>query len=62
VVEPSTVLVSVQGVKQSEVLAIYELRPLNAAHDFVLDACRNTLQGARGGKGLCPAGSIVGCW
>ena len=50
--EPSTVLLSVQGVKQSEVLAILRGEAPNAAHYLVLDACRNTLQGARGGKGF----------
>src|SRR5262249_39187245 len=52
--EPSTVQLSVQGVKQSEVLAILRSRAPNAAHYLVLDACRNTLQGARGGKGFVP--------
>jgi uncharacterized caspase-like protein len=46
--EPSTVQLSVQGVKHSEVLAILRNEAPNAAHYLVLDACRNTLQGARG--------------
>src|SRR5215475_2217799 len=54
--EPSTVELSVQGVKQSEVLAILRSEAPNAAHYLVLDACRNTLQGARGGKGFVPVG------
>src|SRR5262245_28926772 len=58
--EPSTVLLSVQGVKQSEVLAILRGEAPNAAHYVVLDACRNTLQGARGGKGFLPAGQQSG--
>jgi Caspase domain len=52
--EPSTVQLSVQGVKQSELLAVLRNEAPNAAHYLVLDACRNTLQGARGGKGFLP--------
>src|SRR5262245_40170789 len=58
--EPSTVQLSVQGVKQSEVLAILRGDAPNAAHYLVLDACRNTLQGARGGKGFVPIGQQSG--
>ena len=58
--EPSTVQLSVQGVKQSEVLAILRGEAPNAAHYLVLDACRNTLQGARGGKGFVPVGQQSG--
>ena len=52
--QPSTVQLSVQGVKQSEVLGILRGEASNAAHYLVLDACRHTLQGARGGKGFVP--------
>ena len=38
--EPSTSELSVQGVKQSEVLAILRGEAPNAAHYLVLDACR----------------------
>jgi hypothetical protein len=58
--EPSTVLLSVQGVKQSEVLAILRNEAPNAAHYLVLDACRKTLQGARGRKGFLPVGQQSG--
>jgi hypothetical protein len=58
--EPSTVQLSVQGVKQSEVLAILRGEAPNAAHYLVLDACRNTLQGARGGKGFVLVGQQSG--
>ena len=58
--EPSTVELSVQGVKHSEVLAILRGEAPNAAHYLVLDACRNTLQGARGGKGFVPVGQQSG--
>jgi len=58
--EPSTVLLRVQGVKQSEVLAILRTEAPNAAHYLVLDACRNTLQGARGGKGFVAVGQQSG--
>jgi uncharacterized caspase-like protein len=58
--EPSTVQLSVQGVKQSEVLAILRNEAPNAAHYLILDACRNTLQGARGGKGFVPVGQQSG--
>ena len=58
--EPSTVELSVQGVKQSEVLAILRNEAPNAAHYLVIDACRNTLQGARGGKGFLPVGQQSG--
>jgi hypothetical protein len=43
-------------VKQSEVLAILRDEAPNAAHYLVLDACRNNLQGARGGKGCVAIG------
>ncbi|MGP0088953.1 MAG: SUMF1/EgtB/PvdO family nonheme iron enzyme [Xanthobacteraceae bacterium] len=58
--EPSTVLLSIQGVKQSEVLAILRNDAPNAAHYLVLDACRNTLRGARGAKGFVPVGQQNG--
>jgi formylglycine-generating enzyme required for sulfatase activity len=58
--EPSTRLLSVQGVRQSEVLAILRTEAPNAAHYLVLDACRNTLQGTRGGKGFVPVGQQSG--
>jgi Caspase domain len=58
--EPSTMLLSVQGVKHSEVLAILRGEAPNAAHYLVLDACRNTLQGSRGGKGFVPVGQQSG--
>jgi hypothetical protein len=54
------VQLSVQGVKQSEVLAILRSEAPNAAHYLILDACRNTLQGARGGKGFVPVGQQSG--
>ena len=57
---PSTQLLSVAGVKQSEVLTILRNEAPNAAHYLVLDACRNTLQGARGGKGFVPVGQQSG--
>ena len=59
--EPSTVELSVQGVKQSEVLAILRGDAPNAAHYLILDACRNTLRGARGGKGFVPVGQQAVC-
>jgi len=58
--ELSTVELNVQGVKQSEVLAILRAEAPNATHYLVLDACRNTLQGARGGKGFLPVGQQSG--
>jgi hypothetical protein len=58
--EPSTILLSVQGVKHSEVLAILRGEAPNAAHYLVLDACRNSLQGSRGGKGFVPVGQQSG--
>ena len=53
-------LLSVQGVKQSDVLAILRGEAPNAAHYLVLDACRHTLHGARGGKGFVPVGQQSG--
>jgi uncharacterized caspase-like protein len=47
-------------VKHSEVLAILRDEAPGAAHYLVLDACRNTLQGARGGKGFVPLGQQSG--
>jgi hypothetical protein len=58
--EPSTVLLTVYGLKHSEVLAILRNVAPNAAHYLVLDACRNTLQGAKGGKGFVPVGQQSG--
>lgn len=58
--EPLTRLLSVAGVKHSEVLAILRNEAPNAAHYLVLDACRHTLQGARGGKGFVPVGQQSG--
>jgi len=58
--EPSTVELSVQGVKHSEVLAILRGEAPNAAHYLVLDACRSTLQGARGGNGFVSVGQQNG--
>src|SRR5262249_24793736 len=58
--EPSTVLFSVEGVKQGEVLAILRNEAPNAAHYLVLDACRNNLQGTRGCKGFLPVGQQSG--
>jgi len=58
--EPSTVQLRVQGVTHSEVLAILRDEAPGAAHYLVLDACRNTLQGARGGKGFVPLGQQSG--
>jgi len=60
VTEPSTQQLSIQGVKQSEVLEILRREAPNAAHYLVLDACRNNLQGARGGKGFTPVGQQSG--
>jgi hypothetical protein len=57
---PSTVELDVLGVKHSEVLAILRNEAPNAAHYLVLDACRNTLQGMRGGKGFDPIGQQSG--
>jgi uncharacterized caspase-like protein len=58
--EPSAILLSVQGVKHNEVLAILRGEAPNAAHYLVLDACRNTLQDSRGGKGFVPVGQQSG--
>jgi formylglycine-generating enzyme required for sulfatase activity len=55
--EPSTRLLSVQGVRQSEVLAMLRTEAPNAAHYLVLDACRNTL---KGGKGFVSVGQQSG--
>src|SRR5262249_6465496 len=43
-----------------EVLAILRDEAPNAAHYLVLDACRNNLQGARGGKGFVAIGQQSG--
>jgi hypothetical protein len=58
--EPSTQLLSVAGIKQSDVLTILRNEAPNAAHYLVLDACRNTLQGTRGGKGFVSVGRQSG--
>jgi peptidylprolyl isomerase len=60
VAEPSTLQLSIQGVKQSEVMAILRDGAPNAAHYLVLDACRNNLKGARGGKGFVAVGQQSG--
>ena len=58
--EPSTVELEVQGVKNTEVLTILRNNAPNAAHYLVLDACRNNLHGARGGRGFEPVGQQSG--
>jgi uncharacterized caspase-like protein len=58
--EPSTVQLAIHGVRQSEVLSILRAESANAAHYLVLDACRNSLQGAKGGKGFVPVGQQSG--
>jgi YidC/Oxa1 family membrane protein insertase len=58
--EPSTEQLRIQGVRQSEVLEILRAEAPNAAHYLVLDACRNTLQGERGGKGFVAVGQQSG--
>lgn len=58
--EPSTTALVVKGVKQSEILSALRTKAPNAAHYVVLDACRNNLQGARGGKGFVPVGQQSG--
>jgi formylglycine-generating enzyme required for sulfatase activity len=60
VTEPSTEQLRIQGVRQSEVLEILRTEAPNAAHYLVLDACRNNLQGARGGKGFVAVGQQNG--
>jgi formylglycine-generating enzyme required for sulfatase activity len=60
VTEPSSERLRIQGVKQSEVLAILHDEAPNAAHYLVLDACRNTLKGARGAKGFVAVGQQNG--
>jgi formylglycine-generating enzyme required for sulfatase activity len=58
--EPSTLQLSIQGVRQSEVLEILRREAPNAVHYLVLDACRNTLQGAKGAKGFVSVGQQNG--
>jgi uncharacterized caspase-like protein len=58
--EPSSLQLSIQGVKQSEILEILRDEAPNAAHYLVFDACRNNLQGARGGKGFIAVGQQSG--
>jgi uncharacterized caspase-like protein len=60
VAEPSTRQLRIQGVKQGEILDILRAEAPNAAHYLVLDACRNNLQGARGGKGFVAMGQQNG--
>ena len=52
VAKPSSRLLRADGVKHSEVLEILRQDAPKAAHYLVVDACRNELQGARGGKGF----------
>ena len=51
--EPSTVQLSVQGVKQSEVLAILRGEASNAAHYLVLLAAATPCKGRAAAKALC---------
>jgi len=57
--EPSTVLLSVQGVKQSDVPGILRGEAPNVAHYLVLDACCRAPAAARV---LCQWGSRAACW
>ncbi|MEM9355405.1 MAG: caspase family protein [Pseudomonadota bacterium] len=60
VARPSTRLLRAGGVKQSEVLDILQKEAPNAAHYFVIDACRNELRGSRGAKGFVPVNQQAG--
>lgn len=51
---PSTTLLRANGVRQDEILAIIRQDAPKVAHYLILDACRNKLQGSRGGKGFAP--------
>ena len=59
--EPSTVELSVQGVKHSEVLAILRNEAPNAAHYLVLDAATRC-RACAGPRGSFRSGSRAGCW
>lgn len=52
--KPTTRLLRAKGIKQSEVLSLLKTEAPQAAHYIVIDACRNELQGSRGGKGFIP--------
>ncbi len=58
--KPSTRRLRASGVRQSEVLSLLQAEAPNAAHYFVIDACRNELQGARGGKGFVAVNQQAG--
>jgi uncharacterized caspase-like protein len=60
VTEPSTEQLRIQGVRRTEVLDVLRTEAPNAAHYLVFDACRNNLQGARGGKGFVAVGQQSG--
>jgi uncharacterized caspase-like protein len=52
--EPSTRVLSVQGITHAEILNKLEEVAPQAAHYLVLDACRNNLGGWRGARGFVP--------
>lgn len=60
IAKPSTRLLRANGVKQSEVLDIIRQEAPQAAHYFIIDACRNELQGARGAKGFVAVNQQAG--
>ncbi|MEZ5842572.1 MAG: jacalin-like lectin [Hyphomicrobiaceae bacterium] len=57
---PSSAELRLRGLRQSEILEILTGEAPNAAHYLVLDACRNTLRGSRGGKGFVAASRHAG--
>ncbi|MEM9357835.1 MAG: caspase family protein, partial [Pseudomonadota bacterium] len=58
--EPSSRALRSRGVKQSEILSILRQEAPQAAHYLIIDACRNELRGARGGKGFVPVNQQSG--
>ena len=58
--KPSTRQLRAYGLEQEKILSIIRADAPNAAHYLVIDACRNELVGARGGKGFVPVNQHAG--
>jgi hypothetical protein len=58
--KPSTRHLRAYGLEQEKILSIIRADAPNAAHYLVIDACRNELSGARGGKGFVPVNQHAG--
>jgi len=60
VTRPTTRQLRAYALEQEKILSILQKDAPKAAHYLVIDACRNELQGSRGGKGFLPVSQNSG--